>query len=109
MHCPLTMSISTTSHGGDILLGSNYQEPVGGDRTHDRGIMRWEQSVGLVPWCRIRPSFTGIVARWCRFRPVVSVWSVRLSVGFVQSNSSRRFVSGSDHPDLARNTGVFML
>jgi hypothetical protein len=41
--------------------------------------------------------------------PVVSDGSVRLEVGFAQSNSSRRFVSGSDHPDLARNTGVLML
>jgi hypothetical protein len=35
---------------------------AGGDRTHDRGIMRWEQTVGVV--------------RWCRIGPVVSVWYV---------------------------------
>jgi hypothetical protein len=28
---------------------------AGGDRTHDRGIMRWEQTVELVRCCRIGP------------------------------------------------------
>ena len=28
---------------------------AGGDRTHDRGIMRWLQTVGLVRWGRIHP------------------------------------------------------
>jgi hypothetical protein len=28
---------------------------AGGDRTHDRGIMRWMRSVGMVRWCRFGP------------------------------------------------------
>jgi hypothetical protein len=34
--------------------GSATRSRAGGDRTHDRGIMRWERSVGIVRWCRIR-------------------------------------------------------
>jgi hypothetical protein len=40
---------------------------AGGDRTHDRGIMRWEQTVEVVRWRRIHPSITHC--------PVASVWS----------------------------------
>jgi hypothetical protein len=46
---------------------------AGGDRTHDRGIMRWERSVGIVRRCRIRSELKenlsggfGLV-RWRRF------------------------------------------
>jgi hypothetical protein len=44
-----------------------------GDRTHDRGIMRWEQTVGLVRWRRIGPKKFHLFVRWCRIGPVVSV------------------------------------
>ncbi len=45
---------------------------AGGDRTHDRGIMRWMQSVGSDRWCRICPELNenssgGVGSvRWCR-------------------------------------------
>jgi hypothetical protein len=62
------------------LGGKNFLLPrantkhrrAGGDRTHDRRIMRWTHSVGSVPWCRICPvlnenSSGGVGSvRWCR-------------------------------------------
>src|ERR1035438_9717529 len=109
MLCPQTMSISTTSHVGDILLGSNCQKPAGdsvsamswhrtlsragGDRTHDRGIMRWLQTVGMVRWCRIHPDLkenlsggVGLVRGICR-----GIFSMGSACGFTsetRSNSS---------------------
>jgi hypothetical protein len=49
---------------------------AGGDRTHNRGIMRWEQSVELVRRGRIRPGFSASIVRWCWIRPVVLDWYV---------------------------------
>jgi len=49
---------------------------AGGDRTHDRGIMRWEQMVELVRWRRIGPKINELFVEWCRFGPAVSDWCV---------------------------------
>jgi len=38
--------------------------------------MRWEQTVGLVPWRQIGPKKSEFFVWWCRFGPVVSVWYV---------------------------------
>ena len=35
---------------------------AGGDQTHDRGIMRWLLSVGLVRWRRIHPDIKEILS-----------------------------------------------
>jgi hypothetical protein len=53
-----------------------YPGRAGGDRTHDRGIMRWRQSIGLIRRCRIGPKNAGSFVRWCQFGPVVSDWFV---------------------------------
>ena len=49
---------------------------AGGDRTHDRGIMRWEQTVGVVRWRRFHPDFIRKDVRWRRNGLVVPVWYV---------------------------------
>ena len=60
----------------ELDFGDGPMSRAGGDRTHDRGIMRWEQSVGLVQWCRFRPGNAEFIVRWRRIGPVVSVWYV---------------------------------
>jgi len=35
---------------------------AGGDRTHDRGIMRWLQTVGMVRWRRNHPELKEILS-----------------------------------------------
>jgi hypothetical protein len=42
----------------------------GGDRTHDRGIMRWEQLVGLVGWRRIGPASSEFFSRRYSIAPL---------------------------------------
>ena len=55
---------------------------AGGDRTHDRGIMRWLQTVGVVLWCRSGLDFSEFFVLWCRSRLVGLEWYVGFSVGF---------------------------
>jgi hypothetical protein len=61
---------------------------AGGDRTHDRGIMRWLQTVGMVLWSRNHPDITGDPVVWCRSRLVESGRCVGFSVGFFATDSS---------------------
>ena len=49
---------------------------AGGDRTHDRGIMRWKQTVGLVRWRRNGLKKSEFFVRWCRIGLVTSDWYV---------------------------------
>ena len=84
------MSISTTSHGGDILLGSNYEEPTG-DRVlnvlrQDTKWGRWasnprprDYEVGANR--QIGPVVSNSFEIPCIHCPAVSDWSG--GVGFV--------------------------
>ena len=68
--------ISGESEKSTISRCNAGSSRAGGDRTHDRGIMTWEQSVGLVRWRRIGLQIPELFVRRCRIGPVVSDWYV---------------------------------
>ena len=66
-----TALLSESYYRGIYLHGHVLIRRAGGDRTHDRGIMRWMHPVGIVQWGRIHPDLkenssgdVGLV-RWC--------------------------------------------
>lgn len=76
----------------DGLCTANLWDPdaagrcstAGGDRTHDRAIMRWKQSVEMVRWREIGPKdadsqSVGVESvRWRRSRMRVIAWDLTI-------------------------------
>jgi hypothetical protein len=77
---------------------------AGGDRTHDRGIVRWMRTVRMVSWCRYRLESSGIPVLWCRSRLVELDRYVGFSVGFSATVSARR-AGSRRRADVSNPTG----
>jgi len=94
-------SPATQSESQKKSDSQGFMSRAGGDQTHDRGIMRWLLSVGLVRWRRIHPDIkeilSGGVGLVCGMRRGIFSIGVLacgfLSEGRQQSNGATWFLA----------------